>query len=102
MRDDDSNPYVGLRPFEREDSLQFFGRREQTAELLDRLHESHFLGVVGSSGCGKSSLIRAGLVPRATGRISRRGTGPLAHQRDETWRLAAAQPGVGRPRGAGA
>jgi len=34
------NPYVGLRPFDREDAHYFFGRREQVAELLDRLHAS--------------------------------------------------------------
>jgi hypothetical protein len=58
------NPFVGLRPFRSEEALLFFGRRQQTAELMDRLHRTRFLAVVGSSGCGKSSLIRAGLIPR--------------------------------------
>ena len=80
-----ANPYVGLRPFEREDSLYFFGRREQTAELLQRLYETHFLAVVGSSGCGKSSLIRAGLIPALLG-------GFLVEQRDK-WRIAIMKPG---------
>lgn len=57
------NPFVGLRPFQTGDSLYFFGRREQTLELLERLHDSRFVGVVGRSGCGKSSLVRAGLIP---------------------------------------
>ena len=52
-----ANPYVGLRPFERDDSLYYFGRREQTSQLLEQLHSNRFLAVVGSSGCGKSSLI---------------------------------------------
>jgi len=60
------NPFVGLRPFRSTESLLFFGRRQQTTELLERLYGTHFLGVVGSSGCGKSSLIRAGLIPRLT------------------------------------
>ena len=81
----DDNPYVGLRPFEREDSLLFFGRREQTAELLERLNDSHFLGVVGSSGCGKSSLIRAGLEPALLG-------GFLVEDRDR-WRIGEMKPG---------
>lgn len=62
-----ASPFVGLRPFRSDEALLFFGRRHQTAELLDRLHEAHFLAVVGSSGCGKSSLIRAGLIPALQG-----------------------------------
>jgi tetratricopeptide (TPR) repeat protein len=79
------NPYVGLRPFESADSFYFFGRREQTAELLELLHGSRFLAVVGSSGCGKSSLIRAGLIPALLG-------GFLVEERDR-WRVATAKPG---------
>ena len=63
MSEEPINPYVGLRPFEMDESLLFFGRTEQTMELLQRLHRHHFLAVVGSSGCGKSSLLRAGLIP---------------------------------------
>ena len=59
-----TNPYVGLRPFNSNDSLFFFGRQHQIIELLERLQYHHFLAVVGSSGSGKSSLIRAGLIPR--------------------------------------
>ncbi len=58
------NPFVGLRPFERDEAMLFFGRDEQTLELLERLHEKRFLTVVGSSGCGKSSLVRAGLLSK--------------------------------------
>jgi energy-coupling factor transporter ATP-binding protein EcfA2 len=60
---DNLNPYVGLRPFETDESLLFFGRNDQSMELLQRLHKNHFVAVVGSSGCGKSSLLRAGLIP---------------------------------------
>jgi hypothetical protein len=80
-----SNPYVGLRPFRREDSLCFFGRREQTVELLDLLYRSRFLAVVGSSGCGKSSLTRAGLIPALLG-------GFLIEERNR-WRIAVMSPG---------
>jgi hypothetical protein len=55
--------YPGLRPFETEDALLFFGREEQTDELLRRLQDTRFLAVVGMSGSGKSSLVRAGLLP---------------------------------------
>jgi hypothetical protein len=49
-----ANPYVGLRPFNSDDALLFFGRGQQTIELLQQLHRTHFVGIVGSSGCGKS------------------------------------------------
>lgn len=57
------NPFVGLRPFESRDEPVFFGRREQTAELLKRLEANRFVAVVGGSGSGKSSLVKAGLIP---------------------------------------
>ena len=63
MKANTTNPYVGLRPFDTEESLLFFGRKEQTLELLQRLHLHNFVAVVGSSGSGKSSLLRAGLIP---------------------------------------
>ncbi len=56
-------PYPGLRPFDEADHLLFFGRNEQVNELLMRLEDSAFVAVVGSSGSGKSSLVRAGLLP---------------------------------------
>lgn len=59
-----NKPFVGLRPFEMDDSSIFFGRQEQAVELMQRLHQHRFVGIVGSSGCGKSSLIRAGLIPK--------------------------------------
>ena len=56
-------PYKGLLPFEPEDSELFFGREELAEDLAARLTESSFLAVVGPSGSGKSSLVRAGIVP---------------------------------------
>lgn len=56
-------PYPGLRPFRREEAIVFFGRDEQVNQLLAKLDRSRFLAVVGTSGCGKSSLVRAGLIP---------------------------------------
>jgi len=80
-----NNPFVGLRPFRSDEGLLFFGRREQTLELLQQLQQSRFLSVVGSSGCGKSSLIRAGLIPKLE-------AGFLVEQRDQ-WRIVTAKPG---------
>lgn len=56
-------PYPGLRAFERYESLVFFGREQQVDELLTRLKQHHFLAVIGASGSGKSSLVKAGLLP---------------------------------------
>lgn len=58
-----TNPFVGLRPFESSESEIFFGREEQTKRLLSKLHLTNFVAVVGSSGSGKSSLVKAGLIP---------------------------------------
>jgi len=80
-----TKPFVGLRPFRTEESLLFFGRREQIADLLERLHQARFLAIIGSSGCGKSSLIRAGLIPRLA-------AGFLVEERNE-WIVATMTPG---------
>ena len=56
-------PYKGLVRFEPEDSDLFFGREELVSALVARLEDSPFLAVVGPSGSGKSSLVRAGVVP---------------------------------------
>jgi serine/threonine protein kinase/WD40 repeat protein/DNA-binding SARP family transcriptional activator len=61
------NPYKGLLPFDEADARDFFGRRALVDRLVARLSEdvdgSRFLAVVGPSGSGKSSVVRAGLVP---------------------------------------
>ena len=56
-------PYKGLARFEAADAANFFGRERLVAELVARLAESPLLAVVGPSGSGKSSLVRAGLLP---------------------------------------
>jgi len=79
------HPFPGLRPFETGESLLFFGREEHTQELLRRLAGGRFLAVVGTSGSGKSSLVRAGLLPALY-----RGylVGSTTH-----WRIAVMRPG---------
>ncbi len=61
------NPYKGLRPFGEQDSPDFFGREALVSRLVERLGQvaraGRFLAVVGPSGSGKSSAVRAGLVP---------------------------------------
>ena len=63
------NPFPGLRPFEMEEEYLFFGREEQRQELVGLLREQRFLTVIGSSGSGKSSLVRAGLLPALYGGV---------------------------------
>lgn len=58
------SPFKGLNYFDQADADLFFGREHLTARLVNRLRESSFLAVVvGASGSGKSSIVRAGLIP---------------------------------------
>ena len=57
------NPYPGIRSFEIFESELFFGREKQTGVLLNILKETHFITITGASGSGKSSLVKAGLIP---------------------------------------
>ncbi|HWT07334.1 MAG TPA: hypothetical protein VN224_16330 [Xanthomonadales bacterium] len=80
------NPFIGLRPFGVADADVFFGREAHVAALLERLRDPRFLAVVGASGCGKSSLVLAGLIP-ALERGALDGTG-------SSWRVAVMRPGT--------
>ena len=79
------NPFVGLRRFDIGDSALFFGRNEQTYELLRRLNLLHFIAVIGPSGCGKSSLVRAGVLATLQQGYMAEG-GP--------WKIVMMQPGL--------
>src|SRR5204862_7155606 len=56
-------PFKGLAPFEPADAEFFFGRERLVDELVARLADTPLLALVGPSGSGKSSLLRAGLLP---------------------------------------
>jgi ABC-type multidrug transport system fused ATPase/permease subunit len=56
-------PYTGLSSFQESDSARFFGRGQEVAALVNRLRSQPLVAVVGSSGAGKSSFVRAGVVP---------------------------------------
>jgi WD40 repeat protein/DNA-binding SARP family transcriptional activator len=56
-------PFQGLHYFDTGDADRFFGRESLTARLLRRVRTEPFLAIVGASGSGKSSVMRAGLVP---------------------------------------
>ncbi|MEP7217008.1 MAG: AAA family ATPase, partial [Anaerolineaceae bacterium] len=78
-------PYMGLRSFEANDSALYFGREEVVGALLGRLGSHRLLSVVGASGSGKSSLVRAGLVPQLR-------AGALPGSRD--WDVLIMTPGA--------
>jgi WD40 repeat protein/energy-coupling factor transporter ATP-binding protein EcfA2 len=64
------SPYPGLDHFDAKDAAVYFGRKDDIAELLNSVRmtinqgASRFIAVIGPSGSGKSSLVRAGLIPR--------------------------------------
>ncbi|KRE28525.1 hypothetical protein ASG80_21020 [Agromyces sp. Soil535] len=80
-------PYRGLQPFGTDDAEEFFGRDADIQAALARLAGSPFLAVSGASGCGKSSLVLAGLVPALRARgdtvvVLGSGATPIARLRD--------------------
>jgi formylglycine-generating enzyme required for sulfatase activity len=81
-----AEPFPGLRPFESDEEAIFRGRQKQADELLRRLAGHRFLAVVGTSGSGKSSLVKAGLLP-ALDRGYLAGT-------TSRWRIAVMRPGM--------
>jgi energy-coupling factor transporter ATP-binding protein EcfA2 len=78
-------PYPGLRPFEEEDIRFFFGRDQQIQDLATKLNSKTFIAVVGLSGCGKSSLVKAGLIP-----LLKADYGPM---KGAPWRIITMNPG---------
>jgi tetratricopeptide (TPR) repeat protein len=79
------NPFPGLRPFAPDEDHLFFGREKETDDLLRRLRSCRFLAVVGTSGSGKSSLVRSGLISALqSGLMTGAGS---------SWRLATLRPG---------
>lgn len=78
-------PYVGLASFQEESAGLFFGRDALVAELIERVEHGAFLAVLGASGSGKSSLVRAGLLPALKG-------GALAAS--AAWRYLVLKPGA--------
>ncbi len=63
----DTPPYPGLRAFGQEDASLYFGRGETAERLVAHLAAEGIVALVGSSGSGKSSVVRAGLLPLLKG-----------------------------------
>ena len=80
------NPFPGLRSFEADETHLFFGRDGQSDDLLRILARNRFVAVVGTSGSGKSSLVRAGVLPALqSGFMAGAGS---------RWRIATIRPGA--------
>ncbi len=77
-------PYLGLLPFDVVDRDLFFGREGMLAELSERVAEGGLVGLVGSSGSGKTSVLRAGLLAAIGGqRITPGATPPVVPAGDD-------------------
>jgi eukaryotic-like serine/threonine-protein kinase len=76
----DESPYAGLSSFQEQDAGKFFGRNREIAAMVARIRDRPLMAVVGSSGVGKSSFVRAGLLPA----LKRSG---------ETWESLVIRPG---------
>ena len=77
-------PYPGLRPFDKDEWPIFFGRERMADEVVSQLIDKRLLVVHGDSGCGKSSLVRAAVLPRLEQESARSGL---------AWRTCTALPG---------
>lgn len=73
-------PYRGLLYFREEDAPFFFGRKEAITQLVHAVEKNSLVAVVGASGSGKSSVVRAGLVPE------------LRNSRDSVWEIVTMVP----------
>jgi serine/threonine protein kinase len=76
----EESPYAGLASFQESDAGKFFGRNREIASMMTRIRDQPLMAVVGSSGVGKSSFVRAGVVPAPT-------------RSGETWETLVIRPG---------
>jgi energy-coupling factor transporter ATP-binding protein EcfA2 len=81
---DEPTPYRGLLAFEAEHASFFFGRSAETQRLAQKLANTPFVAVIGASGSGKSSIVRAGLLPTIARTQSAEGR----------WRTLVVRPGA--------
>ena len=82
---EERSPYPGLRSFTEKDARVFFGREAEVAALWERIRARRLLAVIGPSGAGKTSFLRAGVIPA----------------RPEGWTAVACTPGTAPLRGLG-
>ncbi len=93
---EEEHPFQGLHPFTADRNHLFWGRRRETGELIDRLSDESLIMMIGDSGSGKSSLVKAGLVPAFRGSVF---AGPTGVMPDDTiWHVVESRP-LGDPFG---
>ena len=80
------SPYKGLAAFEQEDAALFFGRDRLVAELIQKIGNNRTVFIIGPSGFGKSSLVRAGLIPALK-------RGAISELHSEQWLYETMVPG---------
>jgi hypothetical protein len=85
------SPFLGLQYFDEQDAGRFFGRELLTSKIVGRLHSSRFLAILGASGSGKSSLVRAGVIP-ALRRGERLVDGSLPPTASQRWEIQVLTP----------
>ncbi len=85
MQDDPRSPYPGLRSFTEQDAHVFVGREQEVAAFWDRVRLQRLLAVIGPSGAGKTSFLRAGVVP----------------SRPDDWAVLVCTPGIAPMRSLG-
>jgi len=87
-------PYPGLRPFEKVEWPIFFGRERMSDAVVGQLLKKRVLVVHGESGCGKSSLVRAGVLPKLEQESARGGirwrTCTALPREEPLWNIAGA------------
>lgn len=88
-----TNPFPGLRPFLLGEEDLFFGREGQSDQLLERLYSERFLAIVGASGSGKSSLVRAGLLPSLYSGLLVSANEAWRGVASSKWKIAIFRPG---------
>ena len=86
MKNKSNSIFLGLKSYNEEDSEYFFGREQDKENLLTILQKNKFLTLTGGLGSGKSSLLKAGLVPRLKN--------GFVGQAGKDWSIAYFRPGI--------
>ena len=82
----ENEKFIGLKPYQKEDTIFFYGREKEVEGLLQILQKDRLVTLIGATGTGKSSLINAGLIPRLE-------NGFLA-QAGKQWTICKLRPGI--------
>ena len=90
------NPYRGLKSYDQKHSQLFFGREDEITELVQMVDAHPFLAVLGASGTGKSSLVKAGVLPRLAG-VRGREPGDASQGTDGLYRVLPPMRPTDRP-----